>query len=245
MTSYSPSRSQTTSCPCRASTVESRLASAYTVMEITAEEVANASRIEHLFRRIGGRVAALHYLENSEEPEAQAIVRLQRRMPASWLRDIPLEAYAVWAKISPKKLFGLIAQEMMDESEKVVELLTRVRHPDVVQGSIDVALKPGGVKDREMLHKAVGFLPTPKNSSTAINYRTHIAARANVAVLPPVETFARELMECFREIPPPQLPVPAEMPIDEDGVMDLDLCVPSTPSSADLFEGRGNRSFDE
>jgi hypothetical protein len=79
-------------------------------MEITAEEVANGPKIEHLCRRIGGRMAALRYLECSEELEAKAIVRLQRRMPASWVRDIPLEAYAVWAKISPKKLFGLIAR---------------------------------------------------------------------------------------------------------------------------------------
>jgi hypothetical protein len=75
-----------------------------------------------------------------------------------------------------------------------------------------------------------------------INNRAHSDARTNVAVLPPVEMVARQLMESFREIPPPQLPVPAEMPDDEDGVMALDLC---TPSSADLFEGRGNRSFDE
>jgi hypothetical protein len=132
----------------------------------------------------------------------------------------------------------------MDESEKVVALLTWVRQPEVVEKTIQMALKPSGVKDRQMLHKATGFLPMPKNTSTVINNRAHSDARATtkVAVLPPVEMMARELMQSFREIAPPQLPVRAEMPADEDGVMALDLC---TPSSADLFEGRGNRSSDE
>jgi len=244
LTSHSLSSSQTTRRSNRAPTVKTRLASAYALMEITAEQVANAPKIEHLFRRIGGRVAALRYLESSEEPEAEAIIKLCRKLPKYWVRQIPLEAYALAVKISTGRLFGLIAQELMDESEKVVELLTRARHPEVVQKTIQMALKPSGVKDRQMLHKATGFLPTPKNSFTLINNRAHIDTRSmtKVAVLPPIEMVARQLMESFREIVPPQLPVPAEMPADEDGVMVLDLC---TPCSADLFEGRGNRSSDE
>jgi hypothetical protein len=176
----------------------------------------------------------LRYLEGSEEPEAQAVIKLYRKMPKYWVRHVPLEAYAVAAKISPTKLFGLIAEEMMDEGQKTIELLTRASHPEVVQKTIQMALKPSGVKDREMIHRAIGFLPTPKNSCTVVNNRAHIDARstANVAVLPPMEMFSRRLMQCFNDIAPPQhIPVP-EMPADEDARRCATAREESAPRSA-------------
>jgi len=177
------------------------LADAYDRLEITPEQVAASPRIDQLLAAVGSRTKIFDYLAASEEPEARVVFNLRSRLTRSQQLNVPLEAYAVAAKLSTKKLFGLIMQEVMDNSTKISAMLAKIHHPEVVQTSIKQAKKPSGIKDREMLHKAVGFLPTPKNAFTVVVGDQHINRnKVNVAVLPPLENVARDLNQRFIDL---------------------------------------------
>lgn len=187
-------------------------------LEITQDQLDFAPKMDHLFEAIGGREKAFEFLSFSEEGEVRTIFQLRARLTKSQKRDVPLEAYAIAAGMSPKRLFGFISQELMDQSMKMSAMIARLAHPELVQDSIKFASKPAGIKDREMIHKAVGFLPTPKNHFTVVNGDQHVSrAQVNMAVLPPLESVSRDLSQRFIDVAPvaPQLPAPAEND-DED-----------------------------
>jgi hypothetical protein len=173
------------------------------ILEVTPEQLAAAPRIEHLLKPIGTRAAVFEYLSASEEPEVRAIFQLRQRLTEEQKNAVPIEAYALAVKISPKKLFGFIMQEVMDQSSKTVTMVAKLHHPAIIETTIKQAKKAAGVKDREMMHKALGFLPTPKNSVTVIHGDQNVNKnRVNLAVLPPLENVARDLTQRFIDLVP-------------------------------------------
>jgi hypothetical protein len=179
------------------------------LLEVTPEAVAECPRIEHLFKGIGGQSKVLEYLSGSEETEARAILAMRGRLTYAQAGAVPFEAYCVAAKITTKKIFGIISQEVMTQSSAATLLLSKAAHPRVVEATIKRAMGPLGTADARMLHQAEGFVPVPKNSITHIHgnvdQRTQVA---NVAVLPPVEDNVRRLSDRFNSAmtaPPVQI----------------------------------------
>jgi len=167
-------------------------------LRVTPGQLAEVPQIDHLFKPIGGRLKVLEYLAGSEEPEAQLITRMARELIPHQRRDVPFEAYCIAANVTTKKMFGIISQEVMEQSRMAVSLLSKARHVEVVQATIDAALHPLGVQDRRMLHQAEGFVPVPKNNITHIHGNVDARTQtANVAVLPPVEESVRRLSDRF------------------------------------------------
>lgn len=188
-------------------------AQALATLEISLEQLEDAPKMDHLFEAIGGREKAFEFLSFSEEGEVRTIFQLRRRLTPEQQRDVPMEAYALAAGMSPKRLFGFISQELMDQSMKVSAMIAKMAHPELVQSTIEFASKASGFKDREALHKAVGFLPTPKNSFTVVHGDQHVSrAHVNMAVLPPLENVSRDLSKRFIDVVPaaPQLAAPVE-----------------------------------
>ena len=176
---------------------------AYPLLGVTVEQLQAQPRIGHLLSRVASIATIFDYLAGSEEPEVQAICHLRQQLTVNQQDTVPFEAYAVAMKMPTKKLFGLIMQEIMEQSTKLSALLAKMHHPEIVETSIEQAKKPAGIQDREMLHKAIGFLPTPKNSLTVVNGDQHINRnRVNVAVLPPLESVARDLNQRFIDLVP-------------------------------------------
>lgn len=195
---------------------------AYTMLEISPRDVAGQPRIEHLFRRIGGAPKVWEYLQGSEEPEARKLLEFRARLTVAQTKAIPFEAFCVAAQIPVKRMFGIISEEVMEQSAKATELLAKARHPEVVEATIKRALGEGGTADAKMLHQAAGFVPTPKNSFTVI--RGNVDARTqqqtnNISVLPPLEETGRRLSNRFNS----DMRVPAALPPpDDEGEQDDD-----------------------
>lgn len=190
--------------------------SALNMLEITEEDLEDVAKIDDLFNEIGGREKAFEYLAFCEEPDALKIFQLRRRLDPDQRQQLPLEAYAVAAGITPKRLFCMISGEIMERSMKMSAMLAKLHHPEVVQQTIAVAMTKNGYKDREALHKAVGFLPTPKNSFTVVHGDQNInRTRLKVTVLPTLEEVARDLSSRFIDAVPTRT-LPAAPPPEEE-----------------------------
>lgn len=203
-------------------TTRDRAVSAYEILEIDEESVRKVPKIEHLFRGIGGKQKVFEYLEGSEEPEARKILDLRDRLSQHEANALPFEAFCVAAGIPVKKMFGIISQEVMEQSAKATALLAKARHTEVVQATIENALLPTGDKDRKMLHQAEGFVPVPKNSVTNIYGNQTIDARTqqkiDVAILPSVEDGVRAISDRFND----QIDKIDESKMIEAPIIDLD-----------------------
>lgn len=177
-------------------------AEAMILLDVKQEDLDASPKIEHLFRGIGGVPKVMEYLSGSEEPEARLILGLAAKLSGRQRQAVDFEAYCLAAKITPKKMFGIISAEVADQSERAAALINKASRWEVVEATVTSAKTPLGVKDREMLHKANQFLPTPKNTFTLVrgdqvnDNRQQIA----VAVLPPLEDGIKRSSNRFNEI---------------------------------------------
>ncbi len=114
--------------------------------------------------------------------------------------------------LRPLELLGIVRDAACRASMYEAQIIAVATHPRVVEKTVDMALNDPNSRVRlaaqTVLHKATGFLPTPKGSQTAIaitqNAQTNATARA-VAAPSPEETI-RRLANRFNEargLPPP------------------------------------------
>lgn len=194
------------------------IAEALVVLGISPDDLELSPKIEHLFKGIGGQERIFEYLGGSEDKDARTLLDLRKRLNERQRRHVPFEAYCIAAGLSVKKVFGLISAEAMDQEEMAKQLLFRVRHTEVLQATIDNALDPLGSTDRNMLHKAAGFVPVPKNTVTFVRGNQINDSRqvntSSITVLPPVEDSIKRLGDRFNEklteikaLPAPALPI--------------------------------------
>ena len=189
-------------------------------LEVTPEDLDNCPKIEHLFKGIGGRQQVFEYLSGSEEPDARKILDLRKRLSGKQIAAVPFEAYCLAAGISPKKMFGIVAAEVLDQEAKAKQIMVAAKHTQVVEATIESALDPEfGSADRRMMHQATGFVPVPKNSITHIHGNQTIDQRSQatmIAVLPPVEDTVRRLADRFNDRVLDIKALPAPAPIEEE-----------------------------
>ena len=193
---------------------------AYAELEVTAARVNALPRISHLLKPAGNTADIVEYLRHSEEPDAVAVCsqadRLIKYSGAKHyvlLEVASVEALCAAAGVSPKKLFGIIAAEVAEQSAQATALLSKAMHPKVLEKTIQYAMKPDGMADRKMIHQAEQYLPVPK---TSVTFAKHIDARTqtqNVAILKPLEDSMKRLSDRFLEMAPPE---PVENPADPE-----------------------------
>jgi len=202
-------------------TRDALLEKVYAELEISAARVNALPRISHLLKPAGNTAQIVEYLRHSEEPDAVAVCaqadRLIKYVGAKrhvLLEAASVEALCAAAGVSPKKLFGIIAAEVAEQSAQATALLSKAMHPKVLEKTIQYAMKEGGMADRKMIHQAEQYLPVPK---TSVTFAKHIDARTqtqNVAILKPLEDSMKRLSNRFLEMAPPE---PVESPADSEG----------------------------
>lgn len=120
---------------------------------------------------IGGRFRAIETLKFSSNPSARVLLEFCNKFSPDKITQIPIEALCLAAKVEVATIAGALVMSARDVSKMKSALITFKEHPDVVQATADVAKTRDtfASKDREMFHKAVGWLPTPKGSSVNVN----------------------------------------------------------------------------
>lgn len=142
-----------------------KVEAAYVRMEVDRAMVESFPNITNSFRDIGGVEAVIGYLRASPSPEAKTVVRLWDQQMTSVRSLVPFEAYVVAAGCSRKRMLQIIIGEVSEQSNEEAALLSAVKHRDIVQKTVDVALSDeyGSGEARKMLLQHRRFLPMPKN----------------------------------------------------------------------------------
>lgn len=170
------------------------------------------------------------YIELLEDPDAVAVMRIYRSLSISERRALSLEAFCVAANVPSLKVLRLIRDSCIAMSREAASIVASLNHPRVVEKTVEVALTSEGIADRNTLHKATGFLPTPKSAQTIVSVNTSATAQAatapQIASAPSTDQVVRRLADLLHAAIAPAVPLalapapavdslPARMPYQE------------------------------
>lgn len=120
-------------------------------------------------KKVGtGRV--ISFLRYSDDKQAMAVVQAYDEANKGDRDAVPIEALCLKAKANPITILGAAIFCARNISAQEAALTTIIEHPEVLKSTIQFAKElPGASKDREMIHQAIGFLPTSKGNSVNVN----------------------------------------------------------------------------
>jgi hypothetical protein len=229
-------------------TIADRRAEAYRALGISPDAIRTVPEITSQLRRSAIPLRAhnlptspYYYLRCSDADDAMKLMAAYYSLPSHQSRILPIEAFCVAAGVSPLRILDLYALSCRRVSATVSGILATISHPVVVKKNIERALddnRDDSIQYMAMLHKAVGFLPTPKGSQTTVNVTANAqAANATLAAAPPPEQTIRRLVDLFnsgRE--PAQLPATSatEFPADDREPITVDASVVSDADEDEL-----------
>jgi hypothetical protein len=126
--------------------------------------LAKTPQISPLFEKAeGGLKTVLNAMRFYAGDETiAAFLKKYDSIPAGDRERLPWEAIALSAKVDLQRLTGAILFAMQSASVNTVKVIALSSHPLIMQKTIEFAQMPGGVKDRNTMHQALGFLPSPK-----------------------------------------------------------------------------------
>jgi len=167
--------------------------------------------------------ASLDYLAASEDPDALAVVATANRVPPYYRSLLPIEAFCAASGVRPHRILELILARVVMLGARAASVMTAVGAPRVARLVLENAGLPGreGVRDRELVLKSVGVIPSPKGAQTIVNVSAQSTASAASAAAPvqvaaPEATIRRLVDHLNAALPAPEpvaaLPfhVPAE-----------------------------------
>ena len=133
-------------------------------LKIKPEQLEEIPRITLLFKKAeGGLRMVLNAMRFSSGDETiAAFLKKYDSIPSGDCKNLPWEAIALSAKIDLQRLTGAILFALQSASVNTVKVIALSSHPLIVKKTIEYAKLPGGVKDRNTMHQALGFLPSPK-----------------------------------------------------------------------------------
>lgn len=177
---------------------------AYGLLGVDPQDVAASPKIEHLLKDGGVLKDVWRYLGGSDEKDARAILAARDSLSPTHAASLPFEAFCLAAGVPAKKAFGMICAEVCEQNEKASLMLASARQVEVIGATVKAALLPHGSSERKMMLQGSGFVPTA-STNIAIGKNAVVGNQTNsqtnqVAVLPPVEDFARRMSDRFNEV---------------------------------------------
>lgn len=174
---------------------------AYKRTGIDPNVVMSMPKISPFISRIpGGWEFVLDCLRASSDATARQFLKYydDPTLPLYVRAHLPVEAFCLLASITPEALLTTIVVSAQVNGTQMSRLVAAVHFPRVVQASIDQAVLPEGIADRELQMKHAGFLPAPKGSQVSVN--VNASANAQSATLAPSpEDSIRRLQDQFSE----------------------------------------------
>lgn len=122
-------------------------------------------------RSLGGLPVVLDAMRLSADPVIVRFIERYDQMNKSFKAIVPWEAVAQLAGLNVRELLGAIIVALRERSTIEVKIAALTSYPAVTQATVQSAmiLGPDGVRDRQMVHQALGFLPTPKGQTINLN----------------------------------------------------------------------------
>lgn len=86
---------------------------------------------------------------------------------------LALEEIAILAGLSPRELIQTVTGAMYTQTQDRQKAIVLRSQSKIVQKTIKMALRDRGEKDRDMFHRATGFLPTGKGTVINLNQQNN------------------------------------------------------------------------
>lgn len=148
-----------------------RRSAAYEILGVKEADVSLVPTITPILNSIPGKISkAVEFLRGSDNPDAKKFLKVYDLLSPTQRSLLPFEAFILASGLTSKKVLGVITEACFEQSSTASSLIAAASHPNVVKVTVASALNPAfGGKDRDMLHKHAGFVPTPKNSTMIVS----------------------------------------------------------------------------
>ena len=103
-------------------------------------------------------VRPLEYLGFSEDPEARKVLKAYHSVPQSYRRLLRPEDFCHAAGVSPRRVLEIIAVIAVSHVGDVSAIIGAMLHARVIAKTVERALQHDGIRERRMLHRAVGYI---------------------------------------------------------------------------------------
>lgn len=113
----------------------------------------------------GGLDAVLAAMRFSQDPTITKFLKVYDSGNVHDKVIVPWEAWAIKARLDISALLGSILIALRQQSVNVIKVLSITAHPETIRARIKSAKTPKGVKDRDALDTALGFLPAQKGTT--------------------------------------------------------------------------------
>jgi hypothetical protein len=124
-----------------------------------ADQVASAQRITPFLKGArGGLKAVLGAMRFSEDPVLGRFLAKHDCLGVWERQNTPWEAIALAAGVELPHLLGAAPLARQEDSTTRAKLIAICNAPEVMQKRVKYALLPGRWRDREAIHKMLGFL---------------------------------------------------------------------------------------
>lgn len=148
---------------------KAKLKTALIALDVDREALARAPQLSPVLAMAkGGLPEVLEAMRLSADPSIRAFIERYDALSEPHRRILPWEAVAILAGVDIPQLLGATILALREHGANIVKVIAITNHPDTVRARIKNAKLPGGVKDRNALDTALGFLPRPKNTNIII-----------------------------------------------------------------------------
>lgn len=118
---------------------------------------------------IGTRKAVITAMRFSPDACVVKVLKVLDSTPPGDAVHLPLEAFVLAAGVNPNEFIGAVIMAFRTMQAQKSGLMALRNHPKVLEKTIWFSQFRDGSRDRQMLHQAVGFLPSPKGGGSSIN----------------------------------------------------------------------------
>lgn len=122
-----------------------------------------------LKQTVGGLKAALAAMRFSRDESVVEFLEKYDGVPDRDRKALSWEAIALAAEVEPALLLGSAILAIQAHSANAVKIIALSNHPEITRKRVEFGKLAGGVRDRDALDTALGFLPQAKGSTFIIN----------------------------------------------------------------------------
>lgn len=128
-------------------------------LKVDAQPRTNLAR---LLRNAGLGSTAIEYLKFSKGEQARQIVELYHSLNATERKAVTIDYLILAADADVHHVSGLIQEGMSRSTGDLAMVLSCASAPEVAKKAIERALTPEGHKDRELILRIMGVLPSAR-----------------------------------------------------------------------------------